>query len=186
MIISFTQDLAALFKIKLNIAHSKKFMGSPPLDDWVMGLLFSEKSSTGVFMIHRHSLLTLFVVSTTPNLTNCLNLLYEQLLTIIQNSGFIDKKYCRYYHQLFYQIISVKHDNRLISGEIGYFKQHLRSFEEKAIINNKIIHSIEFVNFFNNLPKKQFDFKTSLEVFIELFKIHYEDPILMTVQDKIV
>ncbi len=183
MIISFTKDLAKLFNLDLKIEHSNKFMVSPPLDDWVMGLAFSNKKSTGVFMIHRYSFLTLFVVSDKPDLRHCLHLLYEQLIAIIKFAGLTDSKYFEYYDQLFDHIHMVKHDNRSISSEIGNFKRQFSWFNEDSISSKQKVYSIDLVNKLNDDIRNKFKFKTSKEVFIELLKNHYADPILVAIPD---
>lgn len=186
MIVSFTKDLAKLFKLDLKIEHSNKFMVSPPLDDWVMGLAFSNKKYTGVFLIHRYSFLTLFVVSDKPDLTHCLNLFYEQLITIIKSAGLTDKKYFKYYDQLFNQINAVKHNNRSISSEIGNFRQQFSWFNEDSISTKQKVHSIDLVNKINDDIRNKFKFKTSKEVFIELLKKHHADPILISISEDVV
>lgn len=72
MIISFTKDVAKLFNLKLKLSHSDRYKESLPLDDWVMGVFFSNQKSTGVYLIHRHSLLTLFVVADKLDLNLCM------------------------------------------------------------------------------------------------------------------
>ncbi|TXH55438.1 MAG: hypothetical protein E6Q89_06775, partial [Bacteroidia bacterium] len=72
MIISFTKDAAKLFNLQLKASHSEKYLNSLLLDDWVMGVVFTNKNASGVYLIHRHSLLTLFVVAAKPDLTLCM------------------------------------------------------------------------------------------------------------------
>ena len=81
MILSFTKESAKLFKMEpyLKISHSEQFKDSPPLDDWVIDVMFSNKHAIGVFLVHRHSSLTLFATSDKKDLTHCMNLLLGQL-----------------------------------------------------------------------------------------------------------
>ena len=182
MILSFTRDAAKLFNLTktLKLAHSERYLDSQMLDDWVLGILFSSKKSTGVYLIHRHSLLALFVVAAEPDLNLCMNLFFEQLLKVLINAGFTDKKYAEYFDRLFYELMSVRHDNSAISKEIGDLKYHFDWFNEEAYKNKQKTHSIDFVNLLNNKVRKKFAFKRPIEIFCGLVEQHYNDPILIS------
>lgn len=182
MILSFTKDAAKLFKMEslLKTAHSERFKDSPPLDDWVIDVMFSNKHLTGVFLVHRHSSLTLFAISDKKDLTYCLNLLFGQLVRLLEELGFTDDKYKECIDNLTSELISVRHNNPSVSNEIGTIKDHFDWYNEQTMSEGKKFVSFEFMDLLNSKPKKKYDFKRIIAVFKELFSKHYNDPVLIS------
>lgn len=180
MLISFTKDAAKLFNVKLNLARSEKNITSSLSDDWVMGVAFSDESATGVYLIHCHSLLTLFVVAVKPDITLCMDLLYSQLLQVLDNYGINVAQYTHIFEIMFVELISFRHDNPAISREIGNLKNYFYWFEENSSKRKQKMHSIDLVVQINNDIRQKFDFQSSLEVFSQLLQNHQHERIVIT------
>jgi len=182
MILSFTKEAAKLFQMEsyLKMSHSELFKDSPPLDDWVIDVMFSNKHAIGVFLVHRHSSLTLFAASDKKDLTHCLSLLLGQLKRLIEVLGFTEDRHKEYIDNLTHELLSVKHNNASVSNEIVIIKRHFDWFNEEIISEGRKFVSFEFMDLVNSKPKKKYGFKRITEVFAELFAKHCEDPILVS------
>jgi len=182
MILSFTKEVAKLFNMtdKLKISHAEKFKNSAPLDDWVLDVMFSSKNVTGVFLVHRHSLLTLFVISDKIDLTYCLNLLFGQLRKLMENIGCNTIKHQKFIDALTFELITVRHNNPAVSNEIGTIKFHFDWFNEQTLAEHKKFNSYEFMTLLNSKPKAKYGFKKPIVIFTQLLMQHIDDPVLIT------
>lgn len=184
MLVAITKELAEKLNLELKYTRSQSSIASTPLDDWVMGLAFDEPKEIGIFLIHTNSMFTLFVVSDEYDMLELVDLFYDQLITILINNGLKAGKYRSYFDKLFSQIVVSRHDNRSVSSAIGYFKEHLFDFELPAIFDeNKLLDSIDMAIRINNIPRKKFNFQNSLEIFTDLVKKHYNDPVVHIIDE---
>lgn len=177
MILSFTKELAAIFNLDLQVAKSEVFAVTPLLDDWIMSCLWDRAEHIGLALIHKHSLFSMVVVSENRDLFYCLDLFYEQLLDILTEFNMNEERYFNFFNYLFQNINAIKNDDKTTASQIKFIYDKLELLERDAKKDNKKLHSIEISKAINNTPRLKLK-ATPNEIFIDLLKKHYNDPIL--------
>jgi hypothetical protein len=178
MILSFTKDIAAIFALDLKAAKSEIFTVTPILDDWVMACLWNRDTHMGITLMHKHSLFSIVVVSEVKDLFYCLDLFYEQLFDLLTEIKLNEQKYLDFLSQLFNNINALKNDDKTISSQIKFIYDKLEQYENAARLDGTKLHSIEISRKINNTPRKKLNSLTPNEVFTDLLKQHYNDPML--------
>lgn len=178
MILSFTRDLADIFNLDLKASKSDVFSVTPVLDDWIMSNLWDREEHIGVALIHKHSLFSMIVVSEVKDLFYCLDLFYEQLLDLMTEFKMNEEKYFKFFDNLFQDINAIKNDDKTTGSQIKFIYDKLEFLEENAKNDGTKLHSIDISREINKTPRSKLNLATPNEVFIDLLKVHYNDPTL--------
>jgi hypothetical protein len=128
--------------------------------------------------MHKHSLFSIVVVSEVKDLFYCLDLFYEQLFDLLTEIKLNEQKYLDFLSQLFNNINALKNDDKTISSQIKFIYDKLEQYENAARLDGTKLHSIEISRKINNTPRKKLNSLTPNEVFTDLLKQHYNDPML--------
>ncbi len=178
MILSFTKDLASIFKLELKASKSEVFAVTPVLDDWIMSNLWNHDEHIGVALIHKHSLFSMIVVSEVKDLFYCLDLFYEQLLDLMTEFKMNEEKYFKFFDNLFQDINAIKNDDKTTGSQMKFIYDKLERLEEDAKNNGTRLHSIDISRIINQTPRSKLNFATPNEIFVNLLKVHYNDQTL--------